>query len=237
MVPWVCERATAGRARLSYSSRAYSLRIGRNVSADADGASPGGGAMVGRVPDHRRGPGMCDGHTVVLASTAPASGVEEIWALVAAGEAARAAPRMPGSQRERVRVWSADCCARPTLSNSSSESTSSDMAEWTKSSAKPNRSASWNASSSRSVICILPGGDLATETIDGGTRPVPLVLPSPGLYRMRWQWKFNCARGPFTSPIGPLTTLQIPDGQGAELEGKDQYCLVRIWRIAEHAEV
>ncbi len=87
------------------------------------------------------------------------------------------------------------------------------------------------------VEVILPGGDLATETIDGGMRPVPLVLPSPGLYRMRWKWKFNCARGPFTSPIGPSTTLQIPDGQGAELEGKDQYCLVQIWRIAEHAEV
>ncbi|MFB7269746.1 hypothetical protein [Streptomyces sp. NPDC056244] len=77
----------------------------------------------------------------------------------------------------------------------------------------------------------LPGGDLGIHAIDGGVQRVPLILPSPGLYKMRWQWMFNGARGPFTSPLS-WRTLQIPPGQEEELGGKDQYCLVQIWRIA-----
>ncbi|MEW2068216.1 hypothetical protein [Streptomyces sp. NPDC007346] len=75
------------------------------------------------------------------------------------------------------------------------------------------------------------------ETIDGGARPVPLVLPSPGLYKMRWQWIFNGTRGPFTSPVGPSITLQVPAGQEERLDGKDQYCLVQIWRVATGTKV
>ncbi|MFJ9591017.1 hypothetical protein [Streptomyces acidicola] len=78
----------------------------------------------------------------------------------------------------------------------------------------------------------LPGGDLGIYIIDGGMRQIPLVLPSPGLHKMRWQWIFNGERGPFISPIGGARTLQIPPGQQEELAGKEQYCLVQIWRIA-----
>ncbi|MFF9221795.1 hypothetical protein [Streptomyces viridosporus] len=78
----------------------------------------------------------------------------------------------------------------------------------------------------------LPGGDLALETIDGGRKKIPLVLPSPGLYGMRWQWIFNREGGPFTSPLtGRREPLLMPPGHEDELNGKDQYCLVQIWRI------
>ncbi|MFC8257157.1 hypothetical protein ACFUNF_05780 [Streptomyces sp. NPDC057291] len=77
----------------------------------------------------------------------------------------------------------------------------------------------------------LPSGDLGIKTLDGGLMEVPLILPSPGLYKMRWQWIFNGERGPFTSPLS-WRTLQIPPGLEEELNGKDQYCLVQIWRTA-----
>ncbi|MFF4324202.1 hypothetical protein [Streptomyces sp. NPDC001568] len=77
----------------------------------------------------------------------------------------------------------------------------------------------------------LPGGDLGMATIDGGRTDIPLILPSPGLYRMRWQWRFNGARGPFVSPLS-WRTLDVPPESEAECEGNDQYCLVQIWRIA-----
>ncbi|URN12064.1 hypothetical protein LUW77_10765 [Streptomyces radiopugnans] len=82
----------------------------------------------------------------------------------------------------------------------------------------------------------IPGGDLGIYTIDGGVQEIPLIIPSPGLYKMRWQWMFNGERGPFVSPIGGARTLQIPPGQEKELAGKEQYCLVQIWRIAACAK-
>ncbi|MFD3415548.1 hypothetical protein [Streptomyces cyaneofuscatus] len=99
----------------------------------------------------------------------------------------------------------------------------------------PEKSANWFGR--EEVEVELPGGDLVMETIDGGARPVPLILPSPGLYKMRWQWIFNGAKGPFTSPVGPSVTLQVPDGQEAEFDGKDQYCLVQVWRTAKGVTV
>ncbi|WP_237725775.1 MULTISPECIES: hypothetical protein [Streptomyces] len=75
-----------------------------------------------------------------------------------------------------------------------------------------------------------PGGDLRMVTIDGGMEELPLILPSPGLYKMRWQWMFNGERGPFNSPLS-WHTLQIPSGSDEELGGRDQYCLVQIWRV------
>ncbi|WP_405642319.1 hypothetical protein [Streptomyces uncialis] len=85
----------------------------------------------------------------------------------------------------------------------------------------------------------LPGGELALETIDGGQTQVPLALPSPGLYGMRWHWILNHQRGPFTSPLADQRSalLMVP-GREEELRGADQYCLVRIWRIeaSEEAE-
>lgn len=78
----------------------------------------------------------------------------------------------------------------------------------------------------------LPGGDLALETIDGGQKETPLVLPSSGLYRMRWQWICNPAGGPFTSPLaGIREPLPMPLRREEKLNGADQYCLVQIWRI------
>ncbi len=82
----------------------------------------------------------------------------------------------------------------------------------------------------------LPGGDIAIHTIDGGMQQAPLILPSPGLYKMRWQWMLNGETGPFTSPIGGTRTLCIPQGQREELDGKDQYCLIQIWRVAAGAK-
>ncbi|CAM5724298.1 hypothetical protein SVIOM74S_09750 [Streptomyces violarus] len=49
----------------------------------------------------------------------------------------------------------------------------------------PANDAQW--SGAEDVEVQLPGGELALETIDGGQKEVPLILPSPGLYRMRWQ--------------------------------------------------
>lgn len=83
----------------------------------------------------------------------------------------------------------------------------------------------------------LPSGDLALETIDGGQTAVPLILPSSGLYRMRWQWVFSRAGGPFTSPLaGSREPLFVPPGHEEKLAGVDQYCLVQIWRTAVSEE-
>ncbi|MFE7570623.1 hypothetical protein ACFU76_27270 [Streptomyces sp. NPDC057539] len=93
----------------------------------------------------------------------------------------------------------------------------------------PEKDANWFGR--EEVEVELPGGDLGIHTIDGGVQQVPLILPSSGLYKMRWQWMFNGERGPFTSPLS-WRTLQIMPGREEELDGKDQYCLVQIWRIA-----
>jgi hypothetical protein len=80
----------------------------------------------------------------------------------------------------------------------------------------------------------LPRGNLAIEIIAGGIQNVPLTLPSPGLYRMRWQWMFNSEKGPFISPLS-WRTLDIPPRREEGLGDKDQYCLVQIWRIGDGA--
>lgn len=99
----------------------------------------------------------------------------------------------------------------------------------------PKDTAKW--SGTEEVEVELPGGDLALETIDDGQKKVPLILPSPGLYRMRWHWIFNPERGPFTSPLtGSRSPLPAMPGHEKELKGKDQYCLVQIWRIAVHSK-
>lgn len=77
----------------------------------------------------------------------------------------------------------------------------------------------------------LPSGDLAIYTIDGGRQEVPLTLPSPGLFRMRWQWMFNSESGPFTSPLS-WRTLEVPSVRDERLKDRDLYCLVQIWRIS-----
>ncbi|MFG2292512.1 hypothetical protein [Streptomyces sp. NPDC048603] len=95
----------------------------------------------------------------------------------------------------------------------------------------PASDAPW--SGSEEVEVELPGGDLALETVDGGQRELPLILPSPGLYGMRWQWTFNREGGPFTSPLEGLPEpLPMPTGHEEELNGADQYCLIQIWRAA-----
>ncbi|MGW5134736.1 hypothetical protein [Streptomyces sp. NPDC004135] len=84
----------------------------------------------------------------------------------------------------------------------------------------------------------LPGGDLALETIDGGQKESPLILPSAGLYRMRWQWIFNPAGGPFTSPLaGTGEPLPAPLRHEEKFNGADQYCLVQIWRVAAGEDI
>lgn len=99
----------------------------------------------------------------------------------------------------------------------------------------PASDAQW--SGAEDVEVELPGGDLALETIDGGQKEVPLILPSPGLYRMRWQWIFNRAGEPFTSPLaGSREPLPVPPGHEEKLNGADQYCLVQIWRTAASEE-
>ncbi|GAP52647.1 uncharacterized protein SAZU_7524 [Streptomyces azureus] len=99
----------------------------------------------------------------------------------------------------------------------------------------PASDAQW--SGAEDVEVELPGGDLALETIDGGQREVPLILPSSGLYRMRWQWIFNRTGGPFTSPLaGCREPLPMPSGHEEKLNGADQYCLVQIWRTAANEE-
>lgn len=79
----------------------------------------------------------------------------------------------------------------------------------------------------------LPEGELGLQTVDGGLVQIPLVLPSPGTYRMRWQWVFNPDAGPFTSPLeGHSEVLAKQSGHEAALRGEDQFCLVQIWRTA-----
>lgn len=90
---------------------------------------------------------------------------------------------------------------------------------------------SW--SGAEEVEVELPGGELALETVDGGQREIPLVLPSAGVYGMRWQWVFNRERGPFTSPLaGTREPLPMPTGHEEKTDGTDQYCLIQIWRTA-----
>ncbi|MGW0475552.1 hypothetical protein [Streptomyces coeruleorubidus] len=99
----------------------------------------------------------------------------------------------------------------------------------------PANDAQW--SGAEDVEVELPGGELALETIDGGQKEVPLILPSPGLYRMRWQWIFNRAGGPFTSPLaGIREPLPMPPGNEEKMNGADQYCFVQIWRTAASEE-
>ncbi|MFD6879053.1 MULTISPECIES: hypothetical protein [unclassified Streptomyces] len=76
-----------------------------------------------------------------------------------------------------------------------------------------------------------PGCDLDLVTIDCGRTDIPLILPSPGSYGMRWQWMFNSEEGPFVSPLS-WQTLEIPPVREVEFDGADQYCLVQIWRTA-----
>ncbi|MFF3013747.1 hypothetical protein [Streptomyces sp. NPDC057939] len=98
----------------------------------------------------------------------------------------------------------------------------------------PTNDASW--SGAEDVEVELPEGELALETIDQGQWPVPLILPSAGVYRMRWQWIFNRERGPFTSPLaGVRETLPMPSGFEDKLGDLDQYCLVQIWRTSAAA--
>ncbi|TXS19648.1 hypothetical protein [Streptomyces sp. wa22] len=82
----------------------------------------------------------------------------------------------------------------------------------------------------------LPGGELGIHTIDGGVQQVPNILSSPGRYKMRWQWMFNGTRGPFVSPLS-WHPLEIPPECEEELNGKEQYCLVQMWRISADVKV
>jgi hypothetical protein len=76
----------------------------------------------------------------------------------------------------------------------------------------------------------LPTAEIAVDTIDD-LRETPLILPSPGIYRTRWLWVMNGERGPFYSPVkGHMGAVETPPGHRDELSGKDQYCLVQIWR-------
>lgn len=82
------------------------------------------------------------------------------------------------------------------------------------------------------VEVTLPEGELGL--VDAWPWEIPLVLPSPGTYRMRWQWVFNPNTGPFTSPLEGRfgDVLDNPGGHEAGLGGQDQFCLVQIWRTA-----
>ncbi|MCM2414821.1 hypothetical protein [Streptomyces sp. RKAG290] len=95
----------------------------------------------------------------------------------------------------------------------------------------PASSASW--SGREEVEVALPEGELGVATVDDGVEEVPLVLPAAGTYRMRWQWAFNPENEPFTSPLpGPRDSLASPPGHEGGLKGKDQFCLVQVWRVA-----
>ncbi|MEU9087161.1 hypothetical protein [Streptomyces sp. NPDC048357] len=103
------------------------------------------------------------------------------------------------------------------------------------STAPPANDTSW--SGAEDVEVELPGGELALETIDGGRREIPLILPSSGVYRMRWQWVFNREHGQFTSPLtGVREPLPMPPGLEEKMDGTDQYCLIQIWRTAAGQE-
>ncbi|MEV8312001.1 hypothetical protein AB0P36_32995 [Streptomyces flavidovirens] len=103
------------------------------------------------------------------------------------------------------------------------------------STAPPVPSARW--SGREEVAVKLPEGELGLATIDDGVEEIPLVLPSPGTYKMRWQWVFNPESGPFTFPLeGPRDPLETPTGHEAELNGKEQFCLVQMWRVTAGTE-
>ncbi|SDL39234.1 hypothetical protein SAMN05421806_13331 [Streptomyces indicus] len=79
----------------------------------------------------------------------------------------------------------------------------------------------------------LPEGELRLQAPTAGPWDIPLVLPSPGTYRMRWQWVFNPDLSPITSPLkGCDDALYNPRGHEAAMGDRDQYCLVQVWRIA-----
>ncbi|MEV7660046.1 hypothetical protein AB0O39_38590 [Streptomyces anulatus] len=104
------------------------------------------------------------------------------------------------------------------------------LESWTSTPAQP--SGQW--AGHEKVEVDLPEGELQLQTLDSGVLEIlPLVLPSPGKYRMRWQWVFNPDGGPFTSPLeGFSDVLSTPGGHEAALGGEDQFCLVQIWRTA-----
>lgn len=82
----------------------------------------------------------------------------------------------------------------------------------------------------------LPTAEVAVDTLDEGLTETPLILPSPGVYRTRWFWAMNRERGPFYSSVrGQVGPLATPPGHEHELGGKDQYCLVQIWRVSAEA--
>ena len=100
----------------------------------------------------------------------------------------------------------------------------------------PPRDEEW--SGTEEVEVELPGGDLALETIDGGQKEIPLILPSSGLYRMRWRWIFSPAGGDFTSPLaGMREPLLVPLRNEEKLNGADQYCLIQIWRTTAGEDI
>ncbi|MZE77892.1 hypothetical protein [Streptomyces xinghaiensis] len=72
---------------------------------------------------------------------------------------------------------------------------------------------------------------LAVETIDGGLENIPLVLPSPGRYRMRWKWVFNREHAPFFSPVRGVGDIHMPSGHEGAVGESHQFCLVQIWRV------
>ncbi|GGT49239.1 hypothetical protein GCM10010256_01850 [Streptomyces coeruleorubidus] len=80
----------------------------------------------------------------------------------------------------------------------------------------PANDAQW--SGAEDVEVELPGGELALETIDGGQKEVPLILPSPGLYRMRWQsiFRINTAwcRSGAQPPVKRLSKRRSRRGAG-----------------------
>ncbi|MDG4857009.1 hypothetical protein P8605_02345 [Streptomyces sp. T-3] len=81
----------------------------------------------------------------------------------------------------------------------------------------------------------LPEGELRLQAPTAGPWEIPLVLPSPGAYRMRWQWVFNPDVGrTFTSPLEGCfgDPLDNPGGHEAAMGEQHQYCLVQIWRTA-----
>ncbi|MEU4682561.1 hypothetical protein [Streptomyces xinghaiensis] len=93
----------------------------------------------------------------------------------------------------------------------------------------PDGSIEW--SGQEEVEVGLPTGELAVETIDGGLANIPLVLPSPGQYRMRWKWVFNREHAPFFSPVRGVGDIRIPSGHEGDLNESQQFCLVQIWRV------
>lgn len=65
-----------------------------------------------------------------------------------------------------------------------------------------------------------------------------MILPSSGLYRMRWRWIFSPAGRDFTSPLaGMREPLLVPLRKEEKLNGADQYCLIQIWRTTAGEDI